>query len=218
MLFRSPVLLLGNGFYEAGDKADISRERENLFLTVGRLGTKQKATEILLEAFAESADKHNWQLKLIGNVEPEFETVKKAFFRTHPELLGRVHFAGVCEDRSALYQEYCKAKVFVLPSRWESYGLVVPEALSCGCRVIVSDQIPPMQEHTNNGKYGRVVPAEDRSALSEALVMETKETYNSTISQEIANYAASHFSWDRICEELQEYLEENSHERFRKKK
>lgn len=205
---KDSVRLLGNGYYQTENKTDVSGERENVFLTVGRLGTRQKATEILLEAFAESAAEHNWNLKLIGSVEPEFEPVKEAFFRAHPDLTGRVQFAGERDDRDALYQEYCRAKVFVLPSRWESYGLVIPEALSCGCRVIISDRIPPMEEMTNKGKYGRIVPGEDVKALSEAMVQESKENYSSDLSKEIAAYAKLQFSWDRICEQLQGYLEE----------
>lgn len=206
---KGPVRLLGNGYQKTEEGVDVFGERENLFLTVGRLGTQQKATEILLEAFAESAKEHDWKLKLIGSVEKGFEPIKETFFHEHPELLERVIFAGERNDRCTLYQEYCRAKVFVLPSRWESFGLVIPEALSCGCRVIVSDQVPPMEEATNKGRYGRVVPKEDKKALAEAMIQETKEIYGSGLYQEIASYAEQQFSWDRICEKLQEYMEEN---------
>jgi hypothetical protein len=63
-----------NGFYDNGIKAYIApEEKENLMITVGRIGTTQKATEVLCEGFRLFAlsDK-NWNLEIIGPIEPAF--------------------------------------------------------------------------------------------------------------------------------------------------
>lgn len=53
-------------------------ERDKTFITVGRLGTTEKATELLLRAFANTKDRHTWNLKLVGPVEDSFkEEIKK---------------------------------------------------------------------------------------------------------------------------------------------
>lgn len=200
------IKLISNGYCPLGEKIDVTNERENVFITVGRLGTKQKATEVLLKAFAKSAHQHDWKLKLVGSIEPEFELVKEKFLAENPELFDRVIFEGVINERKQLYQEYCKSKVMVLPSRWESFALVGPEAISCGCRIIISDQVPSMYEVTCDGKYGEIVPVENVEALARAMLDATKLEYTEDMAEEIATYAEEFFSWRKICEKLQEYL------------
>ena len=54
-----------------------------------------------------------------------------------PEMKRRypnVHFAG-CQQGEALVRHYASADVFVLPSRTETFGLVMLEALVCGVPV-----------------------------------------------------------------------------------
>lgn len=202
------IKLISNGYQNVDESALKYTKKKNLFLTVGRLGTKQKATEILLEAFAKSANQHDWNLELIGSVEPEFIPHIKNFFIEHPELKSRVLFRDFINTRKDLIQEYRKAKVFVLPSRWESFGLVVPEALSCGCRIIISDQVPAKLEMTCNGKYGKIIPVDNINALAEALRAEAAETYTDEMTSEIEKYAAENYSWKKICKALLEYMQD----------
>jgi len=199
---QKKIEILGNGFCKSRFKHNIAQERTNTFITVGRLGTKQKATEVLLDAYAKSSKYHDWNLVLIGSVEEEFKPCIEAFFEENPWLQSRVIFKGEIKDRETLYKEYCKARVFLLPSRWESWGLVTGEALSCGLRVIVSDLVPPMKEMTNNQKFGEIVAADDSEALSTAMIEETKREYNIKEIEDIALYAEQKFSWDRICSSL----------------
>lgn len=203
------IQVLGNGYCKTEFVPDIYQERENNFITVGRLGTEQKATEVLLEAFSLSAEFHEWNLKLVGTIEENFKDTVKEFFDNHPELVERVIFAGEIKEREALYNECCKAKVFVLPSRWEGFAIVGGEALSCGCRVIVSDQVPPMKEFTNSEKYGQIVPSDDVIALKNALIDAAKTETTVEETREIANYANKQFSWSNICKQLYSMLIES---------
>ena len=184
-----------------------NKNRENTFLTVARLGTRQKATDILLEAFAKSADQHDWNLKLVGVVDDTFKPYISNFFEKHPELVNRVNFAGEIKDRAKLYDEYCKAKVFVLASRWESYGISCAEALSCGCRLIITNTIPPAREMTNSGKFGSIIDAENVDVLAEELVKASKRTYSKEDINELVEYANEQFSWSSICERLYHEME-----------
>ncbi len=200
------IQVIGNGYVNLVEEIDLSAPRDNIFITVGRLGTGQKATDVLLEAFADTVDKHDWKLKLIGTIEPEFESIIKEIFKKYPKLRGRVIFTGHIEDRKLLYSEYAKAKVFVLTSRWESFGIVCAEALACGCRMILSEGVAPMKEITNNRKYRDIVPVNDINALSIALLNASMYQYSSKEVDEIANYAKDRFSWTKICERLNGFL------------
>ncbi len=71
----------------------------------------------------------------------------------------RVEFTGhvVGAEKSALLQ---RADIFVSPSRHESYGLTIAEALAAGCRVI---------SHHHYGAEGEVVDCSDPRALGRVL-------------------------------------------------
>lgn len=203
---KCDIKIIRNGYCEPNTGHYINEKRENLFITVGRLGTRQKATEILLEAFAKKSEYHNWNLKLIGSIDSQFEDVRKHFYNKYPNLVNRVIFTGEINDRELLWEEYKRAKVFILPSRWESFAIAGIEALSCGCRIILSDQVPSMHEIVNEGKYGQVVPVDDIDAFAEAMFLETKKVYTNTEIQEMIKYAKANFSWENICSQLYRYL------------
>lgn len=202
------IKILGNGYCKSDIEPDITAKRKNTFITVGRLGTEQKATEVLLEAFAQSVQFHDWNLVLVGSIEESFKPQVDSFFMKYPKLKDRVVFKGEINDRTTLYKEYCTARVFLLPSRWESWGLVIGEALSCGLRVIVSNLVPPMKEMTNNQEFGQIVPADDMVALRDAIIEETKKELDFDKINEIKDYAESQFSWSRICNHLYDLLKE----------
>lgn len=197
------LTVVPNGYIGVENKATNNKpKRKKEFITVGRLGTYEKATDILLEAFAQSSTKHDWTLKLVGSIEPSFLPQKEEFFKKYPELNGRVEFTGPIYDREALYSEYQTARVFVLPSRYEASPLVGPEALGNGCRIILSDTIPPIKELTNDMRFGSVVKADDVESLRVILVEESQRYYCDSESVEISEYASKNLSWECICDRL----------------
>lgn len=200
------LLVIPNGYIYVDEEKISKVKREDCFITVGRLGTPPKATDILLEAFALSAKKHNWNLKLVGPIDESFKLYLDVFLNDHPELKERIKITGPKYVREELYAEYRSAKVFVLPSRWEAFPLVGPEALSNGCRMILSDMIPPIDELMHNGEYGTVIKAGDVESLSVALKHEASRDYSDQESIEIKDYARDNFLWDSICNKLYGYM------------
>jgi glycosyltransferase involved in cell wall biosynthesis len=71
--------------------------------------------------------------------------------------------------QAALAEEMRAADCLVLPSRNDSFGMVVAESLACGVPAIVSDQVGA-RDLIEPGRTGFVVPAGDVGALTAVLL------------------------------------------------
>jgi glycosyltransferase involved in cell wall biosynthesis len=83
-------------------------------------------------------------------------------------LAERVRFAGTRPWRE-LPAMYALADLLVLPSRFETWGAVVNEALAVGLPVIVSDQVGCAPDLVRPGENGWIVPVGDVDALAAVL-------------------------------------------------
>ncbi|BEL07506.1 hypothetical protein Q0Z83_056970 [Actinoplanes sichuanensis] len=82
-----------------------------------------------------------------------------------------VRFVGAL-TRRALDEAYANADLFVLPSRAETYGMVVTEALARGLPVVAAEVggVPEaLGTAPGGGIPGRLIPPNDRNALAAAL-------------------------------------------------
>ena len=103
-------------------------EKENIFLTVGRIGTAQKNSELILDAL-KKVDLKDWKFIFVGPIETSFKQKIDEFNAECPEKRRSVIFTGSVTDRRVLAEYYKRASVFVLSSENESFGLVLVEAL-----------------------------------------------------------------------------------------
>ncbi len=132
-------------------------------LFVGRL-TKQKGVEILLKAVKVLKDEYGRNLKIaiVGDGE-----LKEQLNNLTVELgVNReVKFLGVRKDVKELM---VSSKIFVLPSRWEGFGIVIIEAMS-NMLPIIATSVGGIPEIIENGKDGILVPPENPKALARAI-------------------------------------------------
>ena len=81
---------------------------------------------------------------------------------------GNAIFMGYVPD-SELYMYYYASDIFVFPTHYDPWGLVVNEAMACGLPVIVSDAAGCHFDLVRNGRNGFVVHAGDVNGIVRAI-------------------------------------------------
>lgn len=201
--FGRPVVYIPNGFYTANIKEVSYGLKENVIITVGRIGTFEKANETLLHAFTNFAAKHpGWSLKFIGPITSSFCTEIDTYFESNPHLKDRIEFTGAIFDRGLLKSMYERSKIFVLTSRWEGFALVYLEALMGGC-TIVSTDITPAYDVTDNQNFGKLFPIGDVKALTETLLsLVEDEEYLEHNAYAVQKFGYEKFYWPKIVDQI----------------
>lgn len=110
------------------------------------------------------------------------------------ELDQHVEFVGV-KTPMEVSRYMAESAVLVLPSRRESFGSVLVEALACGTPVVATRCGGP--EDIVNGNVGRLVPVDNAEALTEAVVDILDHPHRFEPGQ-LRAYALDRFGWDRV--------------------
>lgn len=197
-----------NGWYDFShqQKEPVFENKENMILTVGRLGTTQKATEVLLEAFARIADKiPGWQLRLVGGVEEAFQPYIREYFGRFPRLAGRVQFVGLLTDREQLFIEYQNAKIFAMPSDWEGAPNVISEALHAGCVTAVT-RFDAYEDATDHGRCGLSSEIRDVEGFADILYQLCTDKNLKQLSAHAYQYSRINFDMENITARVTEML------------
>jgi glycosyltransferase involved in cell wall biosynthesis len=126
--------------------------------------TPWKRLDLLIAAFAELRQHHDARLLIVGEGPGRSqadEQIRQRGLSAHAQTIGWV------EDP---LQFAARAWGFVLSSDEEGFAQVLTEAMSVGCPVITTDaQGGGPHFVTDNGRYGLLVPREDRAKLAEAM-------------------------------------------------
>jgi glycosyltransferase involved in cell wall biosynthesis len=130
-----------------------------------------KGHDVLLEALA-LLDGLRWHCLCVGSLErdPAFaDGLRRRVLEGGMD--GRVRFSGP-QTGAELARSYGAADVLVLPSRGETYGMVVTEALARGLPVVAAEVggVPEALGYGDDGtRPGLLVPPDDPAALRDAL-------------------------------------------------
>ncbi len=169
-------------------------------LYVGRL-IKQKTVQNLLRAFA--GVESELELAIIGRGN------ETGFLKSEAKRLGvegRVKFVTEFLDKETLVSAYAGCEFFVLPSRWEAFGIVLAEAMACGKCCVGTDAggIPEVI-----GDAGIVVPKGDIEAMRDAIdKLEGDRSLRKKLGKKGRKRVLSKFTWEKTAERTLEGYEE----------
>jgi glycosyltransferase involved in cell wall biosynthesis len=139
-------------------------KRERTFLFLGSL-IARKGVDLVASAFVRLArEVSNVRLRIVGEGE-----LRESLVRVLRPVSERVEFVGF-RDWDELPGEYARADVLCVPSRYDGWGLVVPEGLAAGLPVIATDRMGAALEFVESGRNGWLIRAGDEEALFAAML------------------------------------------------
>lgn len=136
--------------------------RAKRIIAAGRY-VHQKGFDMLLEAWHMiNKNVSDWHLYIFGNEnrEPYQRIVDKY------QMNRNTHLMGATKD---IAEEFSKSSIFVLSSRFEGFGLVLAEAMSCGLPCIAFDCPYGPRDIITDGEDGILVENGNVEALSKAI-------------------------------------------------
>lgn len=136
-------------------------KRERVFLFSGSL-IARKGVDLLASAFVR-LDVANVRLRIVGD-----GPLRESLMQKLAAVKERVEFVGF-KDWHELPGEYAAANVLCVPSRYDGWGLVVPEGLAAGLPVIATDRMGAALEFVRTRKNGWLIRAADEDALLTAM-------------------------------------------------
>lgn len=174
-------------------------------LAMGRL-THQKGFDLLLEAMAGvRAAGVPAHLTIVGVGELE------AALKAQAAQLGIADLVDLVGFQDAPERFFAHADVFVLSSRYEGMPNVALEALACGLPIVAFDCPHGVSEIVRDGVNGRLLPVEDVSALTAALVgflrdPAARARMRAAIPATLSSFAAPAVSarWNALFQDLTE--------------
>jgi D-inositol-3-phosphate glycosyltransferase len=191
---------------------------DRLVLYVGRIEAL-KGLDVLLEAMGRycqhsQTDQSHLHLIVIGG-DPDASSEKMSTEMTRLKELREkygledmVTFRGK-QDQDTLPYYYSAAEVVVVPSHYESFGMVALEAMACGTPVVAS-QVGGLAYLVKDGVTGYTVPVGDPHELCEHLrdLIEDR-TLRKQMGEQAARFALQ-YAWEEIAGKIVELYKEVS--------
>ena len=175
---------------------------EPRLIFVGNLEPMEyKGFPTLLRALAHLGERRrDWRLDVFGGG-PELERYEK--YATAHDLRERVSFHG-SRPKQVVAETMRAADLFVLPSRVETFGTAIAEALASGLPVVSTTvgAIPELVDATR----GLLVPPDDATALADALD-KALESIDSFDRRAIAEAARDRYSSNEVGRRLSQIYE-----------
>lgn len=154
-----PTVLL-NAKEKESLRNELGIKEKNVILFVGQF-IYRKGIDILLESLSQIHSEVGVYL-VGGKSKQEYQNIIEKYD------LKNIHFINFIQ-LDVLKKYYMAADLFVLPTREDTWGLVVNEAMSYGLPVITTNRCVAGLELIENGINGYLVPTNDSKALAEKI-------------------------------------------------
>lgn len=166
-------------------------------VTVGGMNHRKGISELISAFELVSKRVHGCHLYLVGNGpnRQEFELQAAA-----SPFAANIHFEGF----QANPFPYMKAaRIFVLASRRDSFGLVLTEARQCGCAIIATN-VDGIPEALDGGRAGLLVPPRDIPSLAGAMIRVLQSPDEHAQLKSRAGDNLERFRVERMAEEIKD--------------
>ena len=168
-------------------KRELNILEKKMVIAVGQF-VYRKGFDILIKACENLSS--NIGVYIVGGKEtPEYTEL------IYEKQIKNIHFVEF-KAKEILMEYYRAADVFVLPTREDIWGLVINEAMAFGLPVVTTDKCGAGLEMIQNQRNGVLIPAEDSTALAEAIdeafAIDSQEVLNTAKKYTIENMAAEH--------------------------
>jgi D-inositol-3-phosphate glycosyltransferase len=190
--------------------------QDRMLLYVGRI-EPLKGIDILIEAIAMMRQKGLFEnnklcLSVIGG-EPDLnpsvlnaEMARLQIMCDQYQVADLVAFLGR-RSQDTLPYYYSAAEAVVVPSHYESFGMVALEAMACGTPVVAS-QVGGLAFLVQDGETGFTVPVDDPQALAERLATLINDPKLRKQMGDRASEFAQAYGWEKIATRITKLYEE----------
>lgn len=147
---------------------EIQKERHlyRRVISVGRY-VYQKGYDLLLKAWRTVEERHpDWSLDIYGSLDGgmgEYEQLQRQI-----GILG-LSTVSLHSATTDIYSSYLESDIYVSVSRFESFGLVLVEAMACGLPIVGFESLYGPVSIIKDGSTGVLVPPHDTQQLAEAI-------------------------------------------------
>jgi glycosyltransferase involved in cell wall biosynthesis len=196
---RADSVVIPNGvdnlFFECDTKFD------DYILFVGRVDINQKGVDLMLRAYAKIPKGQRIPLILVGHSFQE------------PQIIALASSLGIENDISMvgkvagkkLYTLVSGCRFVCVPSREETFGMVITEACAAGKNVVLFDKAP--MNEVASSRCIKVPPfdvAKYSAGMLELLVRTSDDLY---ADSKVNKLWASQYSWDKIAIQQDNYYQ-----------
>jgi glycosyltransferase involved in cell wall biosynthesis len=214
LLYHSTDIVVaypGLNVSSTGKACECVRDKENLHLLFVGYITTRKGVDTLIDSFrilVKDYGIHNLILDLVGDT-----TRDPSFFR---EISHSCESAGIGDKvrihgrvaSDELERLYAMADIFVFPSLWEGFGMVLIEAMYNRLPIVATNAgaIPFL---VKDGENGILVPVKDPEQLAKSIkkLIESPELRRSFAK---SNYQlAIQFNWNRSFSNIESFLDKS---------
>jgi len=193
------ITVIPNPITKCSDKtSDCSAFR---VMCAGRLN-EQKGFDMMIDAWNIVNKNHpNWHLYIYGEGEEEN--------KLHAQImkLGLENTINIMPFSHNIYEEYLKSSIFVLPSRYEGFGLVLIEAMSCGLPCVAFDCPHGPSDIIRDKEDGLIVENGNVEALANAICWMIEHNDERKTMGRKAKENVKRYSLDVIMSQWDEFLQ-----------
>lgn len=160
------VVFIPNMLVSYPEVLSVSNQTQHRIISVGRYAY-QKGYDLLMEAWEMVEEKHlDWSLHIYGSHDGDMGDYDKLLHIIEDNHMQNVYLHSATND---VYSKYCESDFYVMSSRFESFGLVLIEAMSCGLPVISFDCKFGPRSIVVDGETGVLVENNDVESLAGAI-------------------------------------------------